>query len=98
MNNEWQTRPAVTLIIRSWSLPRQWGTSSPCINMAKTLGFIIGEYTIPADIPIIYITDSNNARTLQRNVKNGDKITHWKMIRCVKQGIDHPIAKFLTNN
>jgi hypothetical protein len=29
--------------------------------MAETLGFIIGEYTIPVDMPIIYITDSNNA-------------------------------------
>jgi hypothetical protein len=62
------------------------------INMAKAIGFIIGEYAIPSDLPIIYITDSNNARTLQRNIKNQDMFTHQKMIRNVKQGIDHSIA------
>jgi hypothetical protein len=59
------------------------------------MGFIIGEYTIPSDTPIIYITDSNNARTLQWNIKNSHKFTHRKMIRGVKQGIDHSIANQL---
>jgi hypothetical protein len=60
---EWQSRSAKALLIRSWQLPKQWGTSSTCINMAESLGFIIGEYTIPGNFPVIYITDSNNART-----------------------------------
>ena len=63
--------------------------------MAEALGFIIGEYTIPPDLPVIYITDSNNARTLQRNVKNKAKFTHRQMVRCVKQGIDQSIANHL---
>jgi hypothetical protein len=63
-NIEWQSRPAIALLIRSWRLPKQWSTGSTCINMAETVGFIIGEYTVPPDIPILYITDSNNARTL----------------------------------
>jgi hypothetical protein len=63
--------------------------------MAKALGFIIGKYTIPVDQPIIYITDSNNARTLQQNISNGDKFTHQKMFRNVKQGIDHSITNHL---
>ncbi len=92
---EWQHRPAKALLIRSWKLPQHWGTSPTCINMAEALGFIIGEYSIPSDLPIIYITDSNNARTLQQNLKNGDKFTHRKMIRCIKQGIDHSIANHL---
>jgi len=59
-DNEWHSRPAKTLLIRTWKLLKQWGTSQTCINMAETLGFIIGEYSIPSDLPIIYITDSNN--------------------------------------
>ena len=59
------------------------------------MGFILGEYTIPSDLPIIYITDSNNARTLQRNVTDPGAFTHRKMIRNVKQGIDHAIANHL---
>ena len=92
---EWKDRPAKALLIRSWQLPKQWGTSLTCINMAESLGFIIGEYTIPSDLPVIYITDSNNARTLQRNVKNSKDFTHRKYIRKVKQGIDHSIANHL---
>jgi hypothetical protein len=65
INNEWQNRIAKPLLIRSWELLNQWGTSNTCINMAEALGFIIGEYTVPPDLPIIYITDSNNAWTLQ---------------------------------
>jgi hypothetical protein len=94
-SSEWQSRPAIALLIRSWRLPKQWGTGSTCINMAETVGFIIGEYTVPPDIPILYITDSNNARTLQRNLKYKDDITHRKMIRRIKQGIDHAIANHL---
>jgi hypothetical protein len=94
-NQEWQSRPAKTLLIRSWRLPRHWGTGSTCINMAETVGFIIREYTVPPDIPILYITDSNNARTLQRNLRYKDEITHRKMIRQIKQGIDHAIANQL---
>jgi len=63
--------------------------------MAETLGFIIGEYSIPSDLPIIFITDSNNARTLQRNLKNNDSFTHRKLICQVKQGIEHSIANHL---
>jgi len=40
--NEWQNRPAKILLIRSWKLPTKWGMSKTCINMAETLGFIIG--------------------------------------------------------
>ena len=63
--------------------------------MAESLGFVIGTYTISQDVPILYITDSNNARTLQRNVKNQKDFTHRKPIRCIKQGIDHSIANHL---
>ena len=80
IDNEWQSRPAKVLLIRSWRLPQQWGTGSTCINMAETMGFIIGEYTIPADVPVMYITDSNNARTLQCNLKNINDLTHHKVI------------------
>jgi len=62
----WQNRLAKVLLIRSWRLPKYWGTVKASINMAESLGFIIGEYIIPPDLPIIYITDSNNARTLQK--------------------------------
>ena len=97
---EWQDRPARALLVRSWQLPQTWGSSTTCINMAESMGFIFGEYTIPSDLPIIYITDSNNARTLQRNLKDSDSFTHRKMIRSVMQGIDSSIAhhlKFLTS-
>jgi hypothetical protein len=49
--------------------------------MAETIGFILGEYTIPSDLPILYITDSNNARTLQWRVKNRDDlhIEKWRV-------------------
>jgi len=94
-DNEWHSRPPKILLIRTWKLPKQWGTSQTCINMAETLGFIIGEYSIPSDLPIIFITNSNNARTLQRNLKNNDSFTHRKLIRQVKQGIEHSIANHL---
>jgi len=95
INLEWQHRPVKILLIRSWRLPRHWGTGSTCINMAETLGIIIGEYTIPSDMPVIYITDSNNARTLHRNLKQGEAFTHRQRIRHIKQGIDCSIANHL---
>jgi hypothetical protein len=60
----WQHRIAKILLICSWRLPKHWGASQACINMAESIDFILGEYTIPSDLPIIYITDSNNARVL----------------------------------
>jgi hypothetical protein len=63
--------------------------------MAEALSFILAEYTVPPDIPVIYITDSDNTRTLQRNLKFHDQFTHRKLIRYVKQGIDYPIANHL---
>jgi hypothetical protein len=92
---EWQHRTCKVLLIRSWKLPQHWGTDLTCINMAETMGFIIGEYTVPETLPIIYVTDSNNARTLQRNLKNGKDFTHRKMTRSIKQGIDQAIANHL---
>jgi hypothetical protein len=93
--HEWQNRPAKVLLIRSWRLPQRWGTGHSCINMAEAFGFIIGEYTIPSDLPIIYVTDSNNARILQRNLKNKESFTHRQLIRCIKQGIDQAIANHM---
>lgn len=92
---EWQDRPAKVFLIRSWRLPRKWCASPVCINMAESLGLILGEYTIPSDLPVIYITDSNNARTLQRNIKHKHKFTHRKYVRCVQQGIEASIANHL---
>jgi hypothetical protein len=46
-------------------------------------------------MPIIYITDSNNACTLQQNARFKNKFTHRKMIRQVKQGINHAMANHL---
>jgi len=63
--------------------------------MAETLRFIIREYTTPSDLPIIYITDSKNARRLQRKLKKSDELTHRKKIRQVKQDIDYSIANHL---
>jgi hypothetical protein len=63
--------------------------------MAESLGFVLGAHTIPPGIPIMYVTDSNNARTLQRNLANPHLFTHRKMVRKVKQGIDHAIANHL---
>jgi hypothetical protein len=91
----WQNRLANVLLIRSWQSPKYWGTVKASINMAESLGFIIGEYTIPPDLPIIYITDSNNARTLQKKVYNSDDLTHWKKVRKFKQGIHYSIANHL---
>jgi len=63
--------------------------------MVETLGFILGEYTLPSHLPAIYIADSNNARTLQRNIKNIEDFMHQKKIRKIKQGIDYSIANQL---
>jgi hypothetical protein len=60
---EWKDRSAKPLLIRSWPLPSTWGNSKVCINMAEAIGLILGDYTIHHDMPVIYITDSNNART-----------------------------------
>jgi hypothetical protein len=52
-------------------------------------------------LPAINITDSNNARTLQRNIKNIEEFTHQKKIRKLKQGINYSIAnhlEYLTKN
>jgi hypothetical protein len=77
---QWQNRKAKILLTRSWRLPREWGTEKADINMAEAVGFIIGAYTVPTNIPIIFITDSNNAHTLQRNTKHLDQFTHQKQI------------------
>ncbi len=92
---EWEDRIAKVMLIRSWRLPSTWGNSSVCINMAESIGFIIGEYTIPAELPVIYITDSNNARTLQQSIASLKKFTHRKQVRHVKQGMDQSIASHL---
>jgi hypothetical protein len=34
-DDEWQNRPAKALLIRSWRLPREWGSNETCINMAE---------------------------------------------------------------
>ena len=92
---EWQHRPAKVLLTRSWRLPKTWGTSPACINMAESIGLILGEYTIPSNLPVIYILDSNNARTLQRKICHLDDYTHRQKIRNIKQGIDASIANHL---
>jgi hypothetical protein len=94
-SNAWQNRLAKVLLIRSWRLPKNWGKETASINMAEAIGFILGQYTIPAELPIIYIMNSNNARTLQRNIVNLNKFTHRKKVRQVKQGIDYSIASHL---
>lgn len=48
----------------------------------------------------MYITGYNNARTLQRKIKCGDTLTHWKKVRHVMQGIEASITnhlEYLTN-
>jgi len=92
---EWQHRPAKTILTRIWKLPSQWGTGDTCINMAEAIGFILGDYTIPQDMPVIYITDSDNARTLQCNISKKSTFTHRQLIRKVKQGIDQAISNHL---
>ncbi len=94
-NENWQNRMARVLLIRSWQLPKCWGTGNTYINMAETLGFIIREYTTPSDLPIIYITDSKNERTLQRELKKSDELTHRKKKRQAKQDTDYSIANHL---
>jgi len=63
--------------------------------MAESIGFILGDYTVPADVPVIFITDSNNARTLQRNLTSLQEYTHRQKVRLIKQGIDSSIANHL---
>jgi hypothetical protein len=92
---EWKDRIAKVLLVRSWRLPSSWGNSKACINMAESIGFILGAYTIPSDIPVIFITDSNNASTLQRNLTVLNTYTHRKQIRFIKQGIESSIANHL---
>jgi hypothetical protein len=89
---EWQDRIAKVLLICSWHLPIKWGASNTSINMAESIGFLLGEYMIPSDYPIIYVTDSNNARSLQCNLTNMHNYTHRYNVRHVKQGIDYAIA------
>jgi len=86
-SHDWQNKMAEILIIRSWRLPRRWGTGIVDINMAESLAFIIGEYTFPSGIPIINITDSNNARTLQRNIKSLDDFTHTKFDKSKRHSV-----------
>jgi len=52
-------------------------------------------HTSLRDLSTIYITDSNNARTLQKNIKTMEEFTHRKWVRQVKQGIDYSIANHL---
>jgi hypothetical protein len=63
--------------------------------MAEVLGLILGEYMIPSEMPVIFITDSENARTLQRNIRNKSQHTHRAYIQRVKQGIDTALANHL---
>ena len=59
------------------------------------MGFVIGAHTIPPKTPILYVTDSNTARALQRNIINIHQFTHRKKVRKVKQGIDYALANQL---
>jgi len=94
-STQWQHRCAKVLLIRSWQHPRRWGTTQTNINHAEAIGFILGAYTTLNNVPVLYVTDSNNARTLQRNIKFLDNHTHRKQILQVKQGIATPIANHL---
>jgi hypothetical protein len=67
---EWQKRLAKVLLIWSWRLPYTWGFGKASINMAKAIGFIIGEYTIPSDFPIIYIMDSRTLKEILKTLMN----------------------------
>ena len=55
----------------------------------------LSQSTIPPDLPIMYITDSNNAKILQKRVKYKQDLTHRQLVRRVKQGIDYSIANHL---
>lgn len=92
---EWKDGIAKPLLVWSWRLPSLWGNTKVCINMAESIGFILDDYTIPPDIPVIDITDSNNARTLQRNLMSLDQYTHRQKIHNIMQGIDSSIAGHL---
>jgi hypothetical protein len=46
-------------------------------------------------MPIIYIIDLDNARTLQGNISKKAQFTHRHLIRKIKQGIDCSIANHL---
>jgi hypothetical protein len=91
----WQNRCAKTLLIRSWRLPKAWGTTPTNINHAEAIGFVLGAYTAPTHMPVLYVTDSNNARTLQQNIKFLHHYTHRQQIRKIKQGIASSIANHL---
>lgn len=74
---EWKEKLAKSLLICSWHLPWSiWGASQVCINMVESIGFILGDYSIPAHILVIYITDCNNACTLQSNLTSFEQYTH----------------------
>jgi hypothetical protein len=105
---EWKDRIAKVLLMRSWRLPSVWGTSKVCITMAESIRFILGDYTIPAHIPVIYITDSNNARTLQRHtessIDNGNDELSYTPNECLqiqkkksRFTFNHSIYDFLGN-
>jgi hypothetical protein len=91
----WQYRCAKVLLIRSWRLPKKWGTGKATINLAESIGFILGAYTAPLGLPILHVTDSANARTLQRNVRHMNDFTLRKQMRTIIQGINSAVANHL---
>jgi len=93
--NEWEDRLAKPLLIRFMQLPAFLGASPITINMAETLGLIIADYSIPHKHPTIIITDSQNARTLQRNLFFQDNFTHRQLTRKLRFGISHSLSAHL---
>ena len=94
--NEWQDRLGIILLSRSIILPERWGYNESTINMAESLGILMSEYSLPSATPAMYITDSQNARSLHYNLNKGQDLTNCSLIRKVLQGIHQPIANQLS--
>jgi hypothetical protein len=89
---EWEDRVGIVLLVRSILLPIQWGTNEVSINIAEAYGFLLAEYTIPINCPVIYITDSQNARGMHYNIIHRDSLTHRQRIRQLGQGISQSLV------
>ncbi len=64
--------------------------------MAESLGILLSEYSLPIASPAMYITDSQNARSLHYNLNKGQDLTNCFLNRKVLQGIHQPIANQLS--
>ncbi|KAL7539688.1 hypothetical protein ACHAXR_011399, partial [Thalassiosira sp. AJA248-18] len=82
----WKEADWIPLISRTMQLPNRIGAEQTDNGHGEINGFILAEEMMPTGLGAAYLTDSNQAKQLFRNLRDGTLISHRRMIRSLVSG------------